>query len=716
MGHLRRRLAHARQRHPRMVPALVIAFALFALVTMGGGALVPEQPAPRPPGRGRAIRKIGDDGPGDDRFRRVESHGLHHLQGAAHRRAALRDLAEPDRTRCSTSKISASTSIAASTWSASDRRRSPNVRRGRAAQGGSTITQQLARQSFLRPDKTLRRKLQELILAGADRAPVLEGSKSSKLYLNKVYFGDGVLRRGSRVARLFRQARVGAESSPKRRCSRAREIAVELCADGQHGPRDVAPESSCCRRCSRPGTSIAPTCRWRAQVRASTLQRHARRAGSRTASTSRSRCAASWSTALAGRLVYQGGLRVYTTLDMPMQIAAEAAVAEHLKSLDSQRQAVAVRRAKAAARRRRDRRRLPSRTDVGSRPAAGCARRDGPAHRRRCARWSAAATSASAHFNRAVQAKRQPGSAFKPFVYAAALEAGFTPATHHRSSERSDRRRRSVVDARDDHSTGDVDDDADGAAARRAIAPRSACSSKSASAARVQEARDMGVGDLPSVPSLALGSGEVTLAVDHRGVRRVRESWRRAQAGADPPRRGSGRRAAVSVASNRSTRAISDTTAFLMSTMLADVINAGTATKARAIGLQAAGGGQDRHDQRFQRRLVRRLSRRSSSPACGSASISRARSCRAASPPTSRCRLWASVHESRDRERASPSGSLPPTGVVDAKVCRHLGPARRRQAASSVDVRERPGVYDRAAIDGLHRARLRTRGAVGRLR
>src|SRR6185503_11459855 len=33
------------------------------------------------------------------------------------------------------------------------------------------------------------------------------------------------------------------------------------------------------------------------------------------------------------------------------------------------------------------------------------------------------------HFNRAMQARRQPGSAFKPFVYAAALEAGFTPAT-----------------------------------------------------------------------------------------------------------------------------------------------------------------------------------------------------------------------------------------------------------------------------------------------
>ena len=42
-------------------------------------------------------------------------------------------------------------------------------------------------------------------------------------------------------------------------------------------------------------------------------------------------------------------------------------------------------------------------------------------------------------FNRATQAKRQSGSAFKPFVYAAALEAGYSPATRHRQPERADR-------------------------------------------------------------------------------------------------------------------------------------------------------------------------------------------------------------------------------------------------------------------------------------
>src|SRR5204863_7891563 len=66
-----------------------------------------------------------------------------------------------------------------------------NIRHRRAAQGASTITQQLARQSFLTPDKTIRRKLQELIVAER-----IEGAYTKEqileLYLNKVYFGDGL--------------------------------------------------------------------------------------------------------------------------------------------------------------------------------------------------------------------------------------------------------------------------------------------------------------------------------------------------------------------------------------------------------------------------------------------------------------------------------------------------------------------------------------------
>jgi membrane peptidoglycan carboxypeptidase len=66
-----------------------------------------------------------------------------------------------------------------------------NLHEGRRAEGGSTITQQLARQSFLTRDKTYRRKIKEVILAAHVER---EYSKQEilELYLNKVYFGDGL--------------------------------------------------------------------------------------------------------------------------------------------------------------------------------------------------------------------------------------------------------------------------------------------------------------------------------------------------------------------------------------------------------------------------------------------------------------------------------------------------------------------------------------------
>ena len=108
--------------------------------------------------------------------------------------------------------------------------------------------------------------------------------------------------------------------------------------------------------------------------------------------------------------------------------------------------------------------------------------------------------------------------------------------------------------------------------------------------ATVQYAKTMGVGDVPSVPSLALGSGEVTLqamtaayaAFANHGlvpkpmlIRRVEDRDGRV----------------LFEARRRRRRAVSDDHAFLMSTMMADVINAGTGARARALGftLPAAG-------------------------------------------------------------------------------------------------------------------------------
>jgi len=65
-----------------------------------------------------------------------------------------------------------------------------NIRAGRVVQGGSTITQQLAKNLFLSPDRTLRRKAQEMMLALWLEQRFTK-DEILALYLNRVYFGAG---------------------------------------------------------------------------------------------------------------------------------------------------------------------------------------------------------------------------------------------------------------------------------------------------------------------------------------------------------------------------------------------------------------------------------------------------------------------------------------------------------------------------------------------
>jgi penicillin-binding protein 1A len=194
------------------------------------------------------------------------------------------------------------------------------------------------------------------------------------------------------------------------------------------------------------------------------------------------------------------------------------------------------------------------------------------------------------HFNRATQSRRQPGSAFKPFVYAAALEQGFTPATIITGLSEPVATLQNVWLPDDGHIAGD------------AITMRAALRLSSNRAAvrmlqtisvptAVSYAEHLGLENLPAVPSLALGSGEVTLmaltsaygAFDNQGVlaspsliRRVTTSDGQVLFEATP-----------------STKpAVSPTTAFLMTSMLQDVVNAGTAAQARQVGFRLPAAGK----------------------------------------------------------------------------------------------------------------------------
>src|ERR1700674_1738220 len=65
-----------------------------------------------------------------------------------------------------------------------------NFRRGRIVEGGSTITQQLAKVLFLTPDKSLERKLKEAVLA-LELERRYSKTRILEMYLNQVYFGHG---------------------------------------------------------------------------------------------------------------------------------------------------------------------------------------------------------------------------------------------------------------------------------------------------------------------------------------------------------------------------------------------------------------------------------------------------------------------------------------------------------------------------------------------
>ena len=108
-----------------------------------------------------------------------------------------------------------------------------------------------------------------------------------------------------------------------------------------------------------------------------------------------------------------------------MQLKAEHALREGLRALESRRAAVAVKSAQGAPV-GVDR---PEGAILSLEPQTGYIKA-----------MVGGYDFFKSEFNRATQARRQPGSAFKPFVFIAALESGLTPASVRRSADRVSRR------------------------------------------------------------------------------------------------------------------------------------------------------------------------------------------------------------------------------------------------------------------------------------
>jgi penicillin-binding protein 1A len=203
-----------------------------------------------------------------------------------------------------------------------------NLRRGGKVEGASTITQQLARSLFLSSERTFDRKVRELILAYKMEL-VLTKEQILELYLNQIYFGQGAYGVASAAQTYF-----GKDLS-------ALTVAESAFLAGlPKSPNHYSPFKAYDRAKQRQEHVLARmeeakflTTAEREQAAAEIL--NFRRPGSEQAAPYFVEYVRQLLVAKYGEaMVYKGGLKIVTTLNMEMQKAAEAAFASGLRELD----------------------------------------------------------------------------------------------------------------------------------------------------------------------------------------------------------------------------------------------------------------------------------------------------------------------------------------------------------------------------------------------
>ena len=359
-----------------------------------------------------------------------------------------------------------------------------NLKAGRTREGFSTITMQVARNTFAvrkYPARSLRQKLTELRLSR-----LIESSLTKKqileLYFNVIYMGNGVYGVEAASKDLFGRS-VNQLNLPQAAMLAALPKAPSLYTPRRHPDRALTRRNLVLSLMVKEGYVSANRLKG-LQAERLRIARDEWRPKDANDSYALDAVRAIVDSIIQGGTSDIVDLTVRTTLDRSAQIAADRAVRRRAAAIQSE----TGRRAQIQG------------AMVAIDPRNGDIRAltGGRVYER-------------GNFNRALLAHRQPGSAFKPFVYAAAMAAGYTP-----SSEVDDDPI-DVIQGRDVWSPSNYNDDYSGRITfRRALI-------KSANAATVRVSQAVGipriidvahrngiVSQLPNVPSMALGSLEVT--------------------------------------------------------------------------------------------------------------------------------------------------------------------------------------------------------------
>ena len=271
-----------------------------------------------------------------------------------------------------------------------------NVRGQAISEGGSTITQQLAKNAYLTQDRTLKRKVQEVFLAlqlerQYTKQEILE------LYLNQIYFGQGAYGVQAAAKTYFGK---NVEDLDLNECA--------MLAGIPKSPNYYSPTNNLQAAEERKSVVLDQMEKYGYinASQASKTKKEELKLVKQTKSTETNE-ASYFIDYVTQKLidkygadaVYKDGLKIYTTIDMDMQRAAEAAM-KNLPTYNKDGNGIEQ----------------PQGALVAIDPHNGHVK-------------AMVGGRGTDQFNRATMAERQPGSAFKPFVFAAALENNFTPNT-----------------------------------------------------------------------------------------------------------------------------------------------------------------------------------------------------------------------------------------------------------------------------------------------